>query len=437
VSLRARLTLSAAAAVAVAVVAACAGAYFLVRNELRGEIDSSLRSRVEAATARPFLALLLPTPAFGGPPGYAQVVTATGDVRRRTAAGRRLPVDERTREVAAGLRPSFFADLRISGTHVRVLTAPFRRRFAIQIARPLTEVDATLRRLRRLLLLIAAGGVGLAALLGAAVARAALAPLRRLSSAAAHVTETRDLSRRVAATGRDELGRLAGSFNTMLAALDESMKAQRQLVADASHELRTPLTSLRTNVEVLAREDALPPDERRRMLDDVVAQADELTALIADVVELAREQPPEHEAEDVQLDRLVEGSVERARRHAPDVRFELRARPAVVRGVPARIERAVGNLLDNAAKWSPPGATVEVAVEGDEVVVRDHGPGIPEHDLPHVFDRFYRSAEARRLPGSGLGLAIVRQVADLHGGRATAEAAEGGGARFRLKLSSP
>ena len=141
-------------------------------------------------------------------------------------------------------------------------------------------------------------------------------------------------------------------------------------------------------------------------------------------------EPPE----ELRLDQLVQEAVERARRHAPATDFAVTTEPCVVSGSRARLARAVGNLLDNAVKWSPPGGPVEVSVSGGEVTVRDHGPGIADDDLPHVFDRFYRAPAARGLPGSGLGLAIVKHVADAHGGRVAAESAEGGGARLRLSL---
>ena len=203
----------------------------------------------------------------------------------------------------------------------------------------------------------------------------------------------------------------------MLGALEDSQKAQRQLVADASHELRTPLTSLRTNLEVLARGGSLDPGDRERLREDLVTQLEELTALVGDLVDLARdEEPDEPCTEDVRLDRLVAVAVERARRHAPGVTFETTLEPALVAGVPARLDRAIANLLDNAAKWSPPGAVVDVRIDDGELQVRDRGPGIPEDDRAHVFDRFYRADTARGRPGSGLGLAIVRQVAEAHGG---------------------
>jgi two-component system sensor histidine kinase MprB len=264
--------------------------------------------------------------------------------------------------------------------------------------------------------------------------------VRRLTKTAEAVTKTRDLSQRIepSATGDDELGRLAGSFNTMLGALEESSRAQRQLVADASHELRTPLTSLRTNIEVLARGNRLAPDDRERLLDDVIEQIDEMTALIGELIELAREARPdaiEEPARDVRLDELAAEAVERARRNRPEVEFMTDFDESLVHGTPSRIERAVANLLDNAAKWSPPGGPVEVAVRAGEVSVRDHGPGIADEDLPYVFDRFYRSRGARGMPGSGLGLAIVKQVAESHGGTVVAEKPADGGTLMRMRLN--
>jgi two-component system sensor histidine kinase MprB len=235
-------------------------------------------------------------------------------------------------------------------------------------------------------------------------------------------------------SGNDEIGRLAVRFDEMLEALEQSRLAQRRLVADASHELRTPLTSLRTNIEVLTRDGRLAETERRRLLDDVVAQLDELTALVADVVELGRTDERAEELGDVRLDLVVADALERVRRRAPATPFVAELEPSVVVGVAPRIDRAVTNLLDNAVTWSPPGGRVEVSVAAGRVTVRDHGPGIDEGDLPHVFDRFYRAANSRGLPGSGLGLAIVRQVADAHGGRAWAELPEGGGTRMVLEL---
>jgi two-component system sensor histidine kinase MprB len=317
-----------------------------------------------------------------------------------------------------------------------VLTIPLGEEgYALQVARSLEEVDQALTRIGRLLILIAVVGIGLAAALGLAVARAVLAPVQRLTRTAEEVSETRDLSRRIDASGTDELSRLATTFNTMLGALEDSAQAQRRLVSDASHELRTPLTSLRTNIEVLSRDETLPPGDREQLLRDVTEQLAEMTALIAELVELARGDQAPVEPEDVRLDLVTADAIERTRRNRPGVSFKPDLHESMVRGVPSSIERAISNLLDNAAKWSPPDGEVDVTVRDGELTVRDRGPGIDETDLPYVFDRFYRAPSARGLPGSGLGLAIARQVAEAHGGSVTAERPEGGGTLLRLRLS--
>jgi two-component system sensor histidine kinase MprB len=443
VSLRARLTLAAALAVALAIALAAALTYALVRNQLRDQVDDALRQRVEAISQMPLTVdrlpddsffLRLPRGGFGDPTTYVRVVDAEGTVAHAPGNPLPLPVGDDVKAVAAGTKGESFSDAEIGGVPVRVLTSPLGEGVAIQAVRSLAEVESTLDDLRILLLLITAGGIGLATAAGILVTRTALRPVKRLSDATAEVTRTGDLSRRVEADGRDELSLLAANFNAMLEALERSIGEQRQLVADASHELRTPLTSLRTNVEVLALSNGLAEDDRRRLLQDVVTQLEEMTVLVADVVELARGAEQTLEPEPVRLDLLVAEAVERAARHSPDVRFEPRLEETMVDGVPSDLERAVANLLDNAAKWSPPQGTVEVTVANGEVVVRDHGPGIAEEDLPHVFDRFYRAPAARGMPGSGLGLAIVRRVADAHHGEVSAEAAEGGGSRFRLRL---
>ena len=454
-TLRRRLALACGAAVALVVVLGSVVAYGLVRDNMLDEIDGSLREAVAVFDQGPPVHEAVPVPARGpleGPAVEVQLVPPEGPVIVPFREGDRirrapsmspgagpaavLPAGQAARAVAEGRRDAFFEDRTVDGVRARVFTAPIGSGGAIQVARPLTEVDDVLSDLRIGLGLLAAIGILLAALLGRIVARTAVQPVAELTATAEHVAATQDLSRRIAAQGRDELARLAGAFNTMLEKLELSRSAQRQLVADASHELRTPLTSLRTNLEVLADNDRLGEADRERLRADLVAQLEDLTDLVGDLVDLAREEEPAaSEAEDVRLDELVSGAVERARRHAPDVRFELDAEPTVVLAVPARLERAVANLLENAAKFGGSSGPVEVRVAGGEVVVRDHGPGIREEDLAHVFDRFYRAPDARGLPGSGLGLAIVRQIAEAHGGSVSAEPAPGGGALMRLRLS--
>jgi two-component system, OmpR family, sensor histidine kinase MprB len=447
-SFRARLALVAAAAVALAILTASFVIYFVVRDQLRATIDDSLQTtaaQLRSSLPHDFEHFATPAGEPGGARVYPQVVDSNGRVIPTSSdAEIRFPVGSAVIAVARGERGAFFTDVEVSGTHFRVLTFPYLFRLpafpsgvrgAVQASRSLSEVDRSLGRIKNLLILIAGGGIAIAAALGLAVSRAALAPVRRLTAATETVTETGNLSDRIEVGGRDELSRLAASFNAMLAALEESSRAQRQLVADASHELRTPLTSLRTNIEVLASERQLPAGERERLLTDVVDQLSEMTTLISGLIDLARGEQQTAEPEEVRLDLIAADAVERARRDRPAVTFTTDLQESMVQGVPATIERAVANLLDNAAKWSPPGADVEVAVCDGEVSVRDHGPGIDEEDLPHVFDRFYRSRSARGRPGSGLGLAIVRQVAVAHGGEVVAEQADGGGTRMTLRLN--
>ena len=441
-SFRARLTLVAAAAVALAVVGASAAIFLVVRDQLRAPIDEALRDRAVELARHPLRGIggpgggrFLQPPRFGDPSSYIQVVQADGTTLRPPLATVELPVDQRVLDVAEGRRDTFLTDMHVADTHLRVLAFPYAPGFAVQVARPLTEVDAALGRIKLVLLLIAGAGIAVAAAFGLLVTRAATAPVRRLTEATEKVKETGDLSERIDVRGKDELSRLASRFNTMLEALEESTRAQRQLVADASHELRTPLTSLRTNIEVLAGEHTLSPDERERLLSDVIEQLGEMTTLIAELIELARSEQEPAEPEEVRLDLLVANAVDRTRRNRPGVTFTTELEESVVNGVPSTLERAVGNLLDNAGKWSSAGGTVEIAVRNGDVIVRDHGPGIDDEDLPYIFDRFYRAPSARGMPGSGLGLAIVRQVARAHGGDVTAEHAEGGGVRMTLQLN--
>ena len=442
-SFRARIAIAAAVAVALAVITASAVVYVVARGQLRAPIDQALERRGAELAAHPLRLVTLSDgdaylevpPEFGEARGYIQVVKTDGTVILPSGQDLKLPVDAGVLDVAGTRGATSWTEKTVDGHHLRVFTFAYGPDSALQVARPLTEVDQTLDRLRLLLLLIAAIGVAVAAVLGLLVSRAALAPVRRLRDTAERVTRTGDLSERIDASGRDELSSLAASFNSMLAALEDSTRAQRQLVADASHELRTPLTSLRTNIEVLASDRALPPDERGRLLSDVVEQLGEMTTLISELIELARAEQQTAEPEDVRLDLAASEALERARRNHPDIAFSSNLDESVVKGVPSTIERAISNLLDNAAKWSPSGGEVELQVSDGAVTVRDHGPGIADEDLPYVFDRFYRARSARGMPGSGLGLAIVKQVAEAHGGEVAAEPANGGGTRITLRFS--
>ncbi len=442
-TLRTRIAAAAGVAVALAVIAVSTAVYVGVRGELRDEVDASLHDRGDAVaisartTGYYRVPHVAPEP-FGGPEGHVQLVLASGRLLREPSDGDALPVDARAHAIARQGSGEELVDTTVGGLHLRVLTMGIGRTGAIQVARPLDEVDRQLDRIVLVLFVVGAAGVALGVALGAVVARTALAPVARFTRRTEQLAADPDPSERMEVAGEDELGRLARSFNTTLDSLERSVEAQRHLVADASHELRTPISSLRANIQTLEDADRLPADELASLRADIVEELDELTALVADIVELARGAKRDELADDVRLDRIVEEVADRAQlRVGERVGLLVNAEPTVVRGEPQRIQRAVANLVDNAIKWSPPGGTVELELVSGELTVRDHGPGFADADMPHVFERFYRAEAARGLPGSGLGLAIVRQAAEAHGGYAIASNAADGGALLRISFGLP
>ena len=305
---------------------------------------------------------------------------------------------------------------------------------AVQVALPLTQVDDALSKQLLLLVIIAAAGIALAALLGILVARTALAPIARFTRQTEAIAANPDRldSERLDVHGGDELARLAQTFNRTLDALERSVQSQRNLVADASHELRTPIATIRANLQLMRDEQLLSPEDREALRNDVIEELDELTALVGDVVELARGTKLGGEPGDVRVDEIVAAAVERTRRRAPQLTVAAELEPTLVHGEGDRIARAVGNLLDNAAKYGQSGGVIEVKLRDGTLTVRDHGAGFHDEDLPFVFDRFHRARDARSKPGSGLGLAIVRQAAEAHGGFVEAANAPGGGALLTI-----
>jgi two-component system, OmpR family, sensor histidine kinase MprB len=463
---RQRLTLLSAAGIALVLVVGSAATYVVVRSQLRGQIDESLSHQsgavviakagapVDTIRGRAFLRekvtgsrtvptrrfnlnIVAPPPEFGNAPSIFQVVDASGNAVAPVKGEAALPVSPRTIAVAKTGTGAYYTDVEIRGTPMRMYVRPLGSGRALLSARSLSEVENALTKLSWSLAITCLAGIALAALVGAFVARGALRPVRQLTATAERITETRDLSERIETEGHDELSRLGATFNAMLDSLERSIRSQRQLVSDASHELRTPLTSLRTNTDLLRQGVELSDHDRERLLRDVTRELEELTTLVANTVELARGGQRDLHLEHVRLDELAERVIQRAEARFPSLDFELQADETTVWGDPEELERALWNLVENAAKWSNGGGRVELTVEDGQVVVRDHGPGVPEAERPFVFDRFYRSERARGKPGSGLGLAIVRQIAESHGGRVDVEEAEGGGARFRLVLVRP
>jgi two-component system sensor histidine kinase MprB len=453
-----RFTLVATGAVAVTAVAITALAFVAIRGDLEGQSRQQLAQqaqRIEHAAAK-FHGHIPDLWVPGGPNGfgstyYAQLVTSAGTVRAPKGDLGMLPADAAAVTVATGQRPSLYQDTKVDGVDAMVLTVPLsvRQGLALQVAEPLSETDSEMATVGTVLGVASVIGILVAAVLGWAVARTGLAPVSRLAAVAEQVTATGDPDLRVEVDRRDEIGRLATSFNRMLSALQRSLATQRRLISDASHELRTPLASMRVNVELLADDPGMSATERKEVLDRVVAQVAELSDLVASVTDLARGEAARGEQGrngrpregrspeghgDVRLDEVAAAALDAARRDWPGTEFRADLDACALTGDAGRLRVAIRNLLDNAAKFGPPAGPVEVRLGHGELTVRDYGPGIDDADEPYVFDRFYRAPEARAVPGSGLGLSVVSDVARSHGGTATAEQAPGGGALLRLTL---
>ncbi len=469
-TLRARLGLAAGIAVAVAVVAVVVSAYEGTRSDLQGQLDNSITRLAQPVLARASgpPGVFNPGPAgpgaggrpappsrqrdpdeglgldsqgpqaFGGPSGTFTLIYPSGVTYSPPSQQHPIPADTRAKSLARTGNGRYFTDMTVSNTHIRVRVEGIGPKGALMVALPMTDVDRTLHNQLLLLIGIGAGGIALAALLGILVARTALQPIARFTRRTEAIAEAPErLDQRVEVTGRDELSRLGRSFNATLDALDQSVQAQRNLVADASHELRTPIATLRANLQLLRDEERLSQADREALREDMIRELDELTGLVGDVVELARGSKPSGVPGDVRVDEIVEAEIERTRRRAPELSVKASLEPTLVHGEGDRIERAVANLLDNARKWSPPDGAIEVELVSATLTVRDHGPGFREQDVPFVFDRFHRSAQARSKPGSGLGLAIVRQAAEAHDGFAEAANAPDGGAILRVGFGPP
>ncbi len=453
--LRSRLTLLTAAAVAVAVAVAALSCWLITRNQFNAQLDKSLRQGQEDALAQlqsPHFAVRCTAgePSannqFGINPSNvaAQVLRADGSVCPVTRAGS-FPVTSADREAATSTEQvTVTHTVQDRGEKLRVYTTgPVYggtvggQPFALSVARPLSDVTDPLDTLAWILLAVAGVGVVGAASAGMLIARAGLRPVDGLAETVEHIARTEDLSVRIPVEGQDEIARLSASFNAMTAALASSRDRQQQLIADAGHELRTPLTSLRTNIELLERSEAtgrpLPPEDRRELLASVKAQMKELAALIGDLQELSRpDAGPDFQL--VALHEVTGTALSRARLRGPDLTITADLAPWYVRAEAPALERAIVNLLDNAVKFSPPGGEIELRLHGGRLTVRDHGPGIAAEDLPHVFERFYRSPSARSLPGSGLGLSIVARTVQQSGGEVALAPAPGGGTLVTLRL---
>ncbi|MFG2513063.1 sensor histidine kinase [Streptomyces sp. NPDC048584] len=450
--IRARLSLLVAAAVAFAVAAVAVACWFVVKSVLVNSLDEALKAnRMDGQQVSKYLNLRTglcahdPVTHEENPFGSSvQLVDSKGG-SCLIIGTEEVPLTEADRAVAEGTSTDALHQAKgADGGQYRVFTytVPGLRDVAVSAARPLSEVNSSLSNLALVLVFVAGAGVVGAAAAGLWVARTALRPVDRLTEAVEHVARTEDLGIRIPVEGgsEDEIARLSRSFNSMTSALASSRDLQQQLIADAGHELRTPLTSLRTNIELLTRSEEtgrpIPEADRKALLASVKAQMTELAALIGDLQELSRPDTGQHagRAQIVAWQDVVESALRRARLRGPELTITADVHPWYVRAEPSALERAVVNILDNAVKFSPAGATVDVRLTDGVLTVRDHGPGIPADELPYVFDRFWRSPGARALPGSGLGLSIVARTVQQAGGEVSLARADGGGTTAAIRL---
>lgn len=441
VSLAVRVAALTAAAVAVTLATVSAAVFFTVRAELTSSLDDSLVKRAQTVVSDGVSQETMEKFSAGELSNIAEVKIGfyRGGTLFTSSQDLTAPfIGPREVDVSLGQEAKSMRTAQINGIHYRIVAVQAGNGTAVVLAQSLESSYRTLVKLTFILWFVSAFGVIIAGFAGWGVASNGLRPVRRLTDAVERVARTQEL-KPIGVIGGDELARLTTSFNSMLMALDASQQRQRQLVADAGHELRTPLTSLRTNIELLSQaannpQRSLPDVQRAEIMSDVQAQLQELTTLVGDLVELARDEPLRRDPEPGDFAEVVNHAVERVRLRATGVEFDTAIEPWMVFGEPQLLERAVTNLLDNSAKWSPPGGTVQVRLHEGVLTVSDEGPGISEEDLPHIFDRFYRSDEARTLPGSGLGLSIVRRAADRHGGSVEARSPKTGGALFTLRI---
>ena len=440
-SLASRVAVLTALAVGAAVGIMAVTTFVVMRMQLQSSLDSSLLERARAASQTSALSEVtlqgVPSWMLGAADVLVILVNSEFRVIHSADDIRDLELGQPELRVAQGRKDQSIRTIEATGGEkYRVAAVPAGANRALVLAQPLEPTVKTLSKLGTVLLVYFGLGVLAALLAGWLVAANGLRPVRRLTASVERIAVTEDLTP-LRIEGDDEVARLGAAFNQMLLTIGASRQRQAQLVADASHELRTPLTSVRTNLDLLRHAEGdpgLPAAARIELLDDVRAQMEEMSTLIGDLVVLARDEQPVTTIETLDLAEIVERALSRVRRRAAGIAFEVDLAPWRVRCDASALERAVTNLLDNAAKWSPPEATITVNLAGGVLTVDDEGPGVAEADRAHVFDRFWRSSESRSMPGSGLGLAIVRQVVDRHGGQVAVTSAPTGGARFSLWL---
>ncbi len=364
----------------------------------------------------------------------AQTIDRDGTITGSTGLG--IPVSATDLGLAT-TDGSRLRTVEIDGAEYRVLTTHIPGGGALQVARSLDDTTSLLDVIQDRLLIVGSALAIVGGAIGWLIARRALRPLGELTAAAERVAETQDLDTPIGIGDRpDEIGRLAASFDEMLAALSTSRDQQQRLVQDAAHELRTPLTSVNANIDLLAYAPDLPPSERQDILSGVKAELRQLSTLFTEIIELATEGRDTAAHQPVDLADVARSAIDRLQRQAENP-VDADLTPSIVLGDAADLERAVLNLLGNAVKYSPAGSPIRVRVAGGSITVSDRGPGIPPQDRAWVFDRFSRGDDARARPGSGLGLAIVAKIVADHGGHTmVADAEPGPGALVGFSLPS-
>jgi two-component system sensor histidine kinase MprB len=471
-SLASRVILMTTMAVCFAVALVALGAYVTVKMSLENSLDSSLLDRAHRAASSNTLATLTNerVPSYATGAADVRIFVVQNDGHAFTTDTTKADPPLGAQEIAVARRDSrqSVRTVRVDGEEFRVVAVPYLDKYAVVIAQNMAPQERVLKRLGAVMLLFGLAGVIGATAAGWAVARNGLRPVRRLTRNVERIARTEDLQP-LPVEGDDEIARLATAFNDMLVAVSASRDRQRRLVADAGHELRTPLAILRTELELAgrpgrSREDlveavtlageetdrlirlaedlllqadagaGLDATARAELLEDVRGQIEEMSNLVGDLVELARDEPLRTVVEQVDLADVVDRAVARARRRGTGLTFDVDTEPWWVTGESASLERAVTNLLDNAVKWSPAGGTVRIRLTHGTLTVDDEGPGIAPGDRDHVFERFYRSEESRAMPGSGLGLSIVRQVIERHSGNVRVDDNDGGGTRMVLQV---
>ncbi len=463
-SIRLRLTLWYVLLLAVILVTFSGALYSILSFSLFNEVDRTLQTRAAEVQRGADAALqvqsdvrlllargrfVLPgADAFATPGIYVQIMTSDG-----TAVSRSDNLSDQTLSIASAVLErvnqgdSVFTNSAVGKVQLRTFVAPLNARGqiigVIAVAQSLQSVSDTLSRLATLLSFGVVGGLLLASIVGAFLARRALAPIDHMTQSAHSISSAGDLTRRIEQPRtRDEVGRLAMTFNDMLARIEELFRAQQRILADVSHELRSPLTAIRGNLDLLRRGAFENDQERDASLAAIDSESARMQRMVQDLLLLAQaDAGVQIQKQIVELDTILLDVYRQARLTAGGIKVSLGSEDqAQVLGDPDRLKQLFTNLVDNAIKYTPSGGEVKLSLDRDtqwvRVMVTDTGAGIPEQDLPRIFDRFYRvdKARSREEGGTGLGLSIVKWIVDAHDGCIDVKSEVGKGTTFTVSL---